>query len=51
MYDIVRGRGGIAGGLFTVNSSDTLDVNTNYVAPGYITGQGGYIFCDKEGPN
>lgn len=45
--DLTPGRGGIAGGLFTMNSSDSLNpVTYQYVAPGYVTGQGGYIFGD-----
>jgi hypothetical protein len=42
--DVVQGRGGIAGGKFTLGQGDTLDVTAaHYVVPGYISGQSAYV--------
>ena len=44
--DVIQGRGGIAGGRFTLGG-DTLDVpSLAYVVTDYIDGQSGYV----EGP-
>ena len=45
--DVTRGRGGIAGGLFTFTSepSDTLSaVAEDYVVTPYVMGQDAYVF-------
>lgn len=50
--DVDYGWGGKAAGRFDDGHDTLLPVNSNYVEPGYIEGQGGYILGDLgDGPD
>lgn len=43
LRDVKNGRGGIAGGRFTLGPSDTYTGSSAYVLPVYIEGQESYV--------